>query len=210
MLDKRLVYEVIVSYTKCMKNRDQEHLDKLRDYYAKHRVLPSFAVIAEQIGFKATSAVSVMVERMKAAGYLQSAPGRRLQPGKRFFEREILDTIQAGQPQPANEPGIEGLNIDSYLIENPSRTVLLTVKGDSMMEAGLFPGDIVIVKKDAPANIGDIVVARVDGDFTVKYLAKDKRGFYLKPGNKTYSLIRPKDDLDMFGVVVGSIRKYAR
>jgi len=191
-----------------MKNRDQEHLDKLRDYYAEHRVLPSFSVIAKLLGLKTTSAVSVMVERMKAADCLGAAPDRRLQPGKRFFEREVLDTIQAGQPQPANDPGIEGLNVDSYLIANPSRTVLLTVKGDSMIEAGLFPGDIVIVKKDAPTSVGDIVVARVDNDFTVKYLARDKRGFYLKPGNKAYSIIRPKEELEMIGPVVGSFRKY--
>lgn len=191
-----------------MKNRDQEHLDKLRDYYAEHRVLPSFSVIAKLVGLKTTSAVSVMVDRMKAAGYLQAAPDRRLQPGRLFFEREVLDSIQAGLPQPANDPGIEGLNIDSYLIENPSRSVLLTVKGDSMVEAGLMSGDTVIVKKGAPAKPGDIVVAIVDNEFTVKYLAEDKRAFFLKPGNKAYSAIRAKDHLEVFGLVVGSFRKY--
>jgi repressor LexA len=191
-----------------MRNRDQEHLDKLRDYYAQHRVFPSFSVIAERVGLKTTSAVSVMVDRMKAAGFLASAPGRRLQPGPRFFEREVLDTIQAGLPQSANEPGIEGLNVDSYLIDNPSRTVLLTIKGDSMTDAGLIPGDIVVVKKGAPAKPGDIVVAIVDNEFTVKYLAQDKRGFYLRPGNKAYSTIRAADHLEIFGLVVGSFRKY--
>ena len=191
-----------------MKNRDSEHLDKLRDYYAEHRVLPSFSVIAKLLGLKTTSAVSVMVERMKAAGYLEAAPDRRLQPGRKFFEREVLDTIQAGLPQSANEPWIEGMNIDSYLIENPSRTILLTVKGDSMIEAGLMPGDVVIVKKSAPASIGDIVVAIVDGEFTVKYLARDKRSFFLRPGNSGYPPIRAKGDLELFGVVAGSFRKY--
>lgn len=191
-----------------MRNRDQEHLNKLRDYYAEHRVLPSFSVIAKLVGLKTTSAVSVMVDRMKVAGYLQAAPDRRLQPGKQFFEREVLDTVQAGLPQPANDPGIEGLNIDSYLIDNPSRTVLLTVKEDSMVEAGLMPSDTVIVKKGAPGKPGDIVVAIVDDEFTVKYLAQDKRGFFLKPGNKAYPVIRAKDHLEVFGLVVGCFRKY--
>ncbi|MEW6402948.1 MAG: LexA family transcriptional regulator [Chloroflexota bacterium] len=191
-----------------MKNRDQEHLDKLRDYYAQHRVLPSFSVIARLVGLKTTSAVSAMADRMKSAGLLESAPDRRLQPGPKFFEREVLDTIQAGQPQAANEPGIEGLNVDAFLIDNPSRTVLLTVKGDSMIDAGLMPGDTVIVKKGAPAKPGDIVVAIVDNEFTVKYLAQDKQGFFLKPGNKAYSPIRAKDHLEVFGLVVGSFRKY--
>lgn len=191
-----------------MKNRDQEHLDRLRDYYAQHRVLPSFSVIAKLLGLKTTSAVSAMVDRMKMAGMLESAPDRRLQPGPKFFEREVLDTIQAGYPQPANEPGIEGLNVDAYLIENPSRTVLLTIKGDSMIDAGLMPGDTVIVKKGAPGKPGDIVVAVVDNEFTVKYLSQDRKGFYLKPGNKAYDPIRAKDHLEIFGLVVGSFRKY--
>lgn len=192
-----------------MKNRDREHLDKLRDYYAEHRVLPSFSVIAKLLGLKTTSAVSAMVGRMKAADFLMAGPDRRLQPGKKFFEREVVDTIQAGLPQPANEPWVEGMNIDAYLIESPSRTLLLTVKGDSMVDAGLMPGDAIIVKKNSPTNLGDIVVAIVDNEFTVKYLAKDKDGFYLRPGNKAYPPIRAKNDMEIFGVVVGSFRKYS-
>lgn len=191
-----------------MKNRDHEHLDRLRDYYAQHRVLPSFSVIAKLLGLKTTSAVSAMANRMKAEGLLQSAPDRRLQPGPKFFEREVLDTVQAGQPQAANEPGIEGLNVDAYLIENPSSTVLLKIKGDSMVDAGLMPGDTVVVKKGAPAKPGDIVVAIVDNEFTVKYLVHEKRSFYLKPGNKAYGSVRAKDHLEVFGLVVGSFRKY--
>lgn len=191
-----------------MRNRDPEYLAVLQDYYAQHRVLPSYSAVAKLVGLKSTSAVAAMVERMKAAGYLESAPDRRLQPGDRFFEREVADSIRAGLPQAANDVPIQGLNIDMYLIDTPSRTVLLTVKGDSMLEAGLMPGDTVIVNKGAPARPGDIVVAIVDGEYTVKYLAEDKKSFYLKPGNKDYAVIRPKDHLEVFGLVVGSFRKY--
>lgn len=69
-----------------MKNRDHEYLDRLRDYYAKHHVLPSFATIASLVGLRTTSAVSSMVMRLKREGYLESSPDRRLQPGPRFFE----------------------------------------------------------------------------------------------------------------------------
>lgn len=193
-----------------MLNRDDEYLAKLRDYYAEHRVLPSFAGVAKLVGLKSTSAVSAMVVRMKSAGLLESSPDRRLQPGKRFFEREVLDSVPAGSPQPANDVLPDAFNIDEFLISNPSRTVLLKVKGDSMVDAGLLPGDTVIVKKDSPASVGDVVVAVVDREYTVKYLAKDKTGFYLKPGNKAYQNIRAKDDLQLFGVVVGSFRKYAK
>lgn len=191
-----------------MQNRDTEYLGKLRDYYAQHRVLPSFAGIARLVGLKSTSAVSAMVDRMKAVGLLESSPDRRLQPGKAFFEREVLDNVQAGMPQPANDTQQEVVTIDEYLIDSPSRTALLTVKGDSMIDAGIMSGDRVLVKKGAPAKFGDIVVAIVDNEYTVKYLGHDKRGFYLQPGNKAYLPIRAKDSLEIFGLVVGAFRKY--
>lgn len=191
-----------------MKNRDQEYLDKLRDYYAEHRVLPSFSGIAALLGLKTTSTVAALVDRLKTAQMLASSPDRRLQPGKRFFERCVADSVRAGQPHAANDVPVEGLEIDAHLIDCPSRTVLLTVKGDSMIDAGLHPGDTLVVKKNAPASVGDIVVAIVDNEFTVKYLAKDEAGFYLKPGNTAYAIIRPKDGLEIFGLVMASFRKY--
>jgi SOS-response transcriptional repressor LexA len=191
-----------------MQNRDTEYLGKLQDYYAQHRVLPSFTSVAKLVGLKSTSAVAAMVGRMKAAGVLDQGIDRRLQPGKRFFEREIADSVRAGLPQPANDSSSHVVSVDEHLIRNPSRTVMLTVKGDSMIDAGLLPGDTVIVEKSAPTKPDDIVVAIVDNEFTVKYLAHDKHGFYLKPGNKAYPPIRAKDSLEIFGLVVGTFRKY--
>lgn len=191
-----------------MFNRDPEYLADLRDYYAQHRVLPSYSAVGRLVGLKSTSSVAALVGRLKEAGYLDSAPDRRLQPGRRFFEREVVDSIRAGLPEAANEIPAEAFNIDEALIDQPSRTVLLAVRGDSMIDAGLMPGDTVIVKKDAPFKAGDIVVAIVDNEFTVKYLAHDKRGIHLKPGNSAYPSIHPKDELKIFGVVVGSFRKY--
>jgi repressor LexA len=191
-----------------MQNRDTEYLGKLQDYYAHHRVLPSFTSVAKLVGLRSTSAVAAMVNRMKVVGVLDQTPDRRLQPGKRFFEREIADTVRAGVPQPANDVPHDVVSIDDFLIQRPSRTELLTIKGDSMIEAGLLPGDVVIVERDTPTMPGDIVVAIVDNEYTVKYLAREKKEFYLKPGNKDYPLIRPKVDWRLYGRVVGCYRKY--
>ena len=160
------------------------------------------------VGMKSKSAVSAMVNRLREDGYLDFAPDRRLQPGKRFFERDLVDTVRAGSPRPANDMTDETFSIDEYLIDSPSRTIMLTVKGDSMIEVGLMPEDKVIVKKGAPAKDGDIVVAVVDNEYTVKYLAHDKEGFYLKPANKDYPPIRAKEHLELYGLVVGSFRKF--
>lgn len=191
-----------------MLNRDPEYLGKLRDYYAEHRVLPSFTTVAKLLGLKSTSAVAAMVGRMKAVGFLDQGLDRRLQPGKRFFEREVADSVRAGMPQPANDVLSDVVSIDELLIKNPSRTVLLTIKGDSMVDAGLLPGDTVIVEKNAPYKPGDIVVSMVDKEYTVKRFGHDKRGFYLKPENKDYPLIYPKGDFEVFGRVVGCYRQY--
>lgn len=191
-----------------MQNRDPQYLGKLQDYYAEHRVLPSFTTVAKLLGLKSTSAVAAMVGRMKGAGFLDQAPDRRLQPGKRFFEREVADSVKAGLPQSANDVLSDVVSIDELLIKNPSRTVLLTIKGDSMIEAGLLPGDTVVVEKHAPYKPGDIVVAMVNREYTVKRFGHDKQGFYLKPENKDYALIYPEGDFDVFGRVVGCYRKY--
>ncbi len=191
-----------------MQNRDDQHLAKLRDYYASHRVLPSFGGMAKLLGFKSSSAVAAMLNRLKPAGYFSSTPDGRLQPASRFFECPVVDSIQAGVPVPANDIPAEMRRIEERLIRVPSKTVQLVVKGESMIDAGLLPGDVVIVEKGAEAKAGDIVVAYLDSGYTVKYLAKDNAGFYLRAGNKEYRDIRPKESLELFGVVVGSFRKY--
>ncbi len=187
---------------------DQDYLARLQDYYADHRALPSLATLGSLVGLRSKSSAAALANRLKEAGYLTSTPDRRLAPSDRFFERVVVDSVRAGLPQAANDIGHETLAIDAYLVARPSRTLLLSVKGDSMLEAGLLEGDHIVVDRGQPAAVGDIVVAIVDNQFTVKYLAKDKRGFFLKPGNPAYPAIRPEGELEIHGVVTGSFRKY--
>lgn len=189
---------------------DGQYLARLRDYYARHRVLPSYASIGALVGLSSKASVAQMVSRLKAAGYLESAPDRRLKPGRRFFERPIAESVRAGQPHPAAETASEALTIDEYLVPHPSRSVLVTVKGDSMTDAGIRPGDVVVVERKTTANVGDIVVAIVDNEFTLKRLDREKGRIVLRPENKAYPTIRPKDHTEIFGVVVGLFRKYRR
>ena len=101
----------------------------------------------------------------------------------------------------------EALTIDDYLIERPSSTVLIRVKGDSMMDAGIFDGDLVVVEKRPSAHKGDIVVAIVDNQFTLKRLDVENGKFILRAENKAYAPIRPEGALEIFGVMVGLVRK---
>ena len=186
---------------------DAGYLEKLQDYYAQNHVLPSYAVIGRIIGLKSTSSVSAFLDRLKAEGYVETA-ARRLRPAQRFFERPLMQSrVSAGLPSAACDGPPEGLAIDAHLVRRPSQTFLITVKGDSMIDAGLMPGDTVIVEKTHTANDGAIVVALVDDAYTVKRLVRENRRYVLKPENKAYPVLRP-DSLEIAGVVVGSFRKY--
>lgn len=188
---------------------DIDYLGRIQDYYAEHKTLPSYSVIADMLGFKSKNAVTALVARFKLQGFLDATVDRRLKPGKRFFERILAEsTVQAGFPSAASGDRHDTLSIDDYLIERPSQTVLITVKGDSMIDAGIVPDDVVIVEKRQVANVGDIVVAIVDNEFTLKTLGREKGQFVLLPANKAYPVIRPQGNLEIFGVVVGQFRKY--
>jgi SOS regulatory protein LexA len=188
---------------------DGQYLARLQDYYARHRVLPSYARIGTLVGLNSKASVAGLVLRLKAEGIVESTPDRRLKPGTRFFERPVAESVQAGLPMPAPDTTApDTITIDERLIPNPSKTVLIKVKGDSMIEAGIHPGDTVVVEKRASANVGDIVVAILDNEFTLKRLNREKGRVVLRPENKAYPVIRPKGDAEIFGVVVGLFRTY--
>lgn len=189
-------------------SQDADYLAQLQDYYARHRVFPPYSGIGQLLGLKSKSSVAALVARLRLEGYLEAMPDRRLKPGPRFFERVLTESVRAGFPQAADDSVRDGLTIDEYLIEHPSRTVLVRVKGDSMLEAGIHPGDIAVVERSHQAREGDLVVAIVDDEFTLKYLTREGGAYVLKPANPVYPVIRPRGSLEIFGVVVGIIRKY--
>jgi repressor LexA len=189
-------------------SNDRSYLSSLQDYYARHRALPSYASIGGLLGLRSKSSVAALVARLKLAGFLESTPDRRLAPTRRFFARPLADSpVRAGLPEAVDDADAEALTIDDYLIERPSSTVLIRVKGDSMMDAGIFDGDLVVVEKRPSAHKGDIVVAIVDNQFTLKRLDVENGKFILRAENKAYAPIRPEGALEIFGVMVGLVRK---
>ena len=189
-------------------SNDRSYLSTLQDYYSRHRALPSYASIGGMLGLRSKSSVAALVARLKLAGFLESTPDRRLAPTRRFFARPLADSpVRAGLPEAVEDVDAEALTIDDYLIERPSSTVLIRVKGDSMMDAGIFDGDLVVVEKRPSAHKGDIVVAIVDNQFTLKRLDLEAGKFILRAENKAYAPIRPEGDLEIFGVMVGLVRK---
>ena len=188
---------------------DPLYLEKLQDYYADHKVIPSYSVLATLWGISAKSWVSECVKRFEEAGYLDWTPDNQLKPGRRFFERRVAHApVQAGLPNPALAEGYDFVSsIDEMVVKVPSRTVVVPVRGDSMIDAGILDGDKLVVEVQPHANVGEIVVAIVDNEFTVKYLEREKGGYVLKPANKAYPVIRPRGRLEIYGVMAGLVRR---
>jgi len=191
-------------------HRDRISLESLRGYYAENRSFPSFAQMVYLLGMTSTSVVSTFVRRMREAKMLDADDNGRIKPGKHFFDRQVVDTVRAGKPEPANDLEPQGLNIDEYLVEYPSRTVLMVVKGDSMNGVGLMEGDLIVVQTNKLPEVGDIVVMMVDREYTVKTLDRDDNGYFLRAENPAYKEIRANQEMELFGVVTGSFRKMRR
>ena len=118
-----------------------------------------------------------------------------------------LTSIEAGFPSPADDHLDVALDLNEYLIKHPSSTFYIYVKGDSMINNGIYNGDIIIVDRSLTPKTKDIVVAVIDGEFTVKKMYKKNSNIYLNPGNKNYKSIYIDSDMDfqIWGVVTHSI-----
>jgi SOS regulatory protein LexA len=188
---------------------EDRHLNALRAYWKGHKAFPSMAKLTEVLGLTSTGGVFKALGRLVDAGYLERVAGGRIAPTNKFFSLPLLDTVRAGLPQPADhDEGFELVNIDDYLVDHPERTSFCRIKGDSMRDAGLLDGDMVVVKANSPTKPGDIVVAVVDNQITVKYLRTDRsKRWRLEPANPAHDAIRPTGPLEVLGVVVGSFRR---
>lgn len=170
--------------------------------------MPSFSEIGELVGFRSKNAVSKFVSKLVQNGVIDKDEKGRLIPRSITSATRVLGTVEAGFPSPAEEELADTMSLDDLLIQNPQATFLLKVSGDSMAEAGILPGDMVIVDKGQTPKNGDIVIAEVDGAWTMKYLKKRGADVTLIPANPKYKPIRPKKELKIAGVVTAAVRKY--
>ena len=181
---------------------------KLISFYHSHRRMPSYREIMAFTGYKTTSAVHYFVEKLVAEGIDGKDSRGRLIPKRGLSEIPFVALVQAGFPSPAEEELTDTLSLDDYLIEHREATYLMRAKGESMIEAGIMEGDMLLVERRAKAKPGEIVIALVDGERTMKYLEKRGSAYVLEPANKKFSTIVPKNELVIEAVVKAVIRKY--
>ena len=122
----------------------------------------------------------------------------------------LSDSISAGFPSPADDYTEENIDLNEHLISNPFSTFFLRVKGDSMINAGIKDKDLIIVDKSLRAKPGNIIIAMIDGEFTIKRLSIKNNELYLKAENHNYPDFRFKNHIDVqiWGVVIYSIHSY--
>jgi DNA polymerase V len=121
--------------------------------------------------------------------------------------------VAAGFPSPADDHIEARLNPNDYLVDCEEATIFNTVKGDSMIEAGIYPGDKLVVDRSRTPVVGDIIVAYLYGEPTVKYYKRQKNGNpILYPANPAYQPIPIEDgmEFELVGVVIGSFRRFKK
>jgi repressor LexA len=189
-------------------DRLRSRIKDIARFYRKKGRMPSFSEIGEMAGIRSKNAVSKLVGKLERLKVLARDSKGRLVPGSIASPVRVLGTVEAGFPSPAEEELVDTLSLDDLLIQNREATFLLKVSGDSMSGAGILPGDMVIVDKGRTPRSGDIVIAEVDGQWTMKFLRKRKDEVTLLPANPRYKPIRPKSELKIAGVVTAVVRKY--
>ena len=192
--------------------RDINLVDKirrLRQFWRLERRAPTYAEMLDLFDYKSKNAVFGLLRKLEEAGYVaKDSNGRIALLNKLTGTVRILGSIAAGFPTQEEEQETDAITLDEYLVKNLDRTYMLTVRGDSMIDAGIMPGDIVLVEKGPKPNQNDIVVARVDEEWTLKYYVRDNAGVRLEPANPKYKFIRPLRSLEIGGIVRAVIRKY--
>ncbi len=190
-----------------------QYKQKILDFYHTRKRLPSYREIMGLVGFKSTNAASRLVSKLLAEGVLERDRDGCLVPGGMLAAESgvpLLGLVEAGIPTVTEQVALNTISLDDLLLDSREGAYLLRVKGDSMIEAGIHDGDLVLAdtREKLRAKPGDIVVAEVDGGWTLKYL-REKRGKpYLEPANKKYSPIYPTESFSVAALIRAVIRKY--
>lgn len=187
----------------------QERKKKLISYFKKFKQVPSYDEIVKLFNLKSKGSLHRYMQRFIEEGIIKKETNGRLVATEGMYGLRVLGTVQAGFPTTAEENlSTTTMSLDQWLIRNPEATYLLTVSGDSMIDAGIMEGDMVIVDRSRAPKTGDIIIAEVDHEWTIKYYIKRGEKIFLRPANKNYPDIHPRNELKIAGTVASVVRKY--
>ena len=177
-------------------------------FFRDNRRMPSFAEMVDLLGVGSKSVVNFWINKLVEAEILEKDDKGHLIFTKRSFAIPLVGSVRAGFPSPEEESLCDIISMDEYLVAKPEASFLLQVSGDSMVGEGIMAGDLVVVEKGREPKSGDIVIAEVDGEWTMKYFKREGKQVILEAANPKYPVIRPRTELRLGGVVTAVIRKY--
>jgi len=187
---------------------EKEYKNKLSSFYKENKRMPSYSEMMQLFGFKSKNAIYKIVNKLIDAGMVAKDHLGRLIPTKSFGEIQMAGFVTAGLPATVEEELADTVNLDDLLVKNKAKTFMLEVDGDSMIDAHIEKGDMVLVERANQAKDRQIVIAEVDGEFTMKYFRKEGNKVWLEPANKNYKPIYPEHSLNINAVLKAVIRKY--
>jgi len=220
--------------------KQKQILDWIEGYLNTHQTMPSRREIASGLGLSSPATIQQHIEALEKKGFLKRGEGRESRAlqwtarSKKMFLAKTDSGIPSKSPPPFQTIPLVGTIAAGYPIEvftdpiekqvplelfvgersalnSNGDLYMLSVRGDSMIEDGIFPNDWVILKKASNAHSGETVAALVNGEATLKRFQKSKSGMELHPANPRYPVI-PFSETDRFeiqGILVGLIRKYS-
>ena len=194
--------------------KQKKLLDFLVDYYNKNHVYPTFDEMRGFLQIKSKSGIHKLLSSLEEKGFVNRLPhkARALSINANVNEKDLpfLGRIAAGNPIEAITGSFEQISVPNYLVNNKDEHFTLEVTGDSMIDAGIYDGDIVVIRKTEVADSGDIVVALIDqNEVTLKRFRSFKNSIALEPANKNYKIrLFGEDRVKIQGKLTGLIRKF--
>lgn len=187
---------------------EENYKNKIESFYQREKRMPTYSEMMKLFGLKSKNAIFKIVNKMIDAGMVAKDHLGRLVPTRSFGEIPMLGLVKAGFPSDAEETILDTMSLEDLLIGKKELTYMLEVDGESMIEAHIQKGDTVLVEKTNQAKDGEIVIAEVDGEFTMKYFKTKNGKVWLEPANKNFKNIYPTQSLNVIAKVKAVIRKY--
>jgi repressor LexA len=193
-----------------MKRRRDLHTveKKFALFFKEQRRMPTYSEMLSLLDVKAKSTAEYWVKKLLAQGTLEKDAKGFLKPARLSFNLPLIGNVTAGFPSPAEEELRDTISFDEYLINNRTSSFVLSVTGDSMIGEGIKEKDLVIVERGRDPKNGDIILAEVDGNWTMKYFRKKGKKITLESANSKYPPITPQEELHIAGVITAVVRKY--
>ncbi|MES2225844.1 MAG: S24 family peptidase [Patescibacteria group bacterium] len=182
-------------------------VDKVRTFYRSHKRMPSITELMSMLSLASRSSAFYVANQLIAAGIVSKDKQGKLIPAAGLYAAPLLGHIRAGFAAPAEEELADTITVGEYLLPRPDASYLLTVEGDSMIDAGIQSGDMVVFERTSDVKVGDIVVALTEDGYTLKYLRRKAGRLCLEAANDAYPDIHPREG-EIVGKVVSTFRTY--